>query len=202
MKAPSNNGMHPTANRCLLAHEWYGGIWPPGDRLLQRSRTLATWAKSQGGTRSTPAARHISKTWPKTMSNNRHKSTIISLVALALVVGFPLGSGLYQRSKLALASHVDTLAEFSAEMPKPEKVIVFEKDGSAYAEVIGLRPRFPAVPVASGPPAYIFDSNGQVRYWTTDVGDSIEYRKNWQNRHNAREVSMKGALEFVKAVKQ
>ena len=132
----------------------------------------------------------------------RHKSTIVSLVALALVVGFPIGSGFYQRSKLALDNRVDTLAEFSAEMPKPEKVILFEKDGSAYVEVVGRPPGFLAAPVPSGPPAYIFDSAGQLKYWTIDVGDTTEYWENWQNRANSREVSMKDALEFVKDVKQ
>jgi hypothetical protein len=41
----------------------------------------------------------------------------MSRLAVALVVGFPIGSGFYQRRKLALASHVDTLAEFATEMP-------------------------------------------------------------------------------------
>ena len=126
----------------------------------------------------------------------------MSLLALALVVGFPIGSGFYQRRKLALRSHVVTLAEFSASMPKPQKVVVFEKDGSSYVEVIGLPPSFPAVPVPSGPPAYIFDSKGHISYWTADVGDSTEYWKKWQNRANIREVSMKDGLEFVKGVKQ
>lgn len=63
--------------------------------------------------------------------------------------GFFVALPIYQKLKLALPSHVDTLAEFSADMPKPEKVIVFEKNGSSYVEVIGVRPGFPSVP--SGP---------------------------------------------------
>ena len=136
------------------------------------------------------------------MSIKRHKSTIMSLLALALVMGFPVGSGFYQRRKLALPSHVQTLAEFSANMAKPEKVVVFEKDGSSYVEVIGRPPRYFAVPVPSGPPVYIFDSSGHVRYWTVDVGDTAEYRDDWLNRTNSREVSIHEALEFVKGVKR
>ena len=128
----------------------------------------------------------------------------MSIIALALVVGFPIGSGFYQRRKLALPGHVHTLAEFSANMAKPEKVVVFEKDGSSYVEVIGRRPRprYLAVPVPSGPPAYIFDSTGQIKYWTVDLGDTAEYSEVWQNRTDSREVSIQEALEFVKGVKQ
>jgi hypothetical protein len=128
------------------------------------------------------------------------KSSIMTLLVLALMAGFFVALPIFQKLKLALPSHVDTLAEFSAEMPKPEKVIVFEKNGSSYVEVIGVRPGFPSVP--SGPPAYIFDSTGHISYWTVDVGDTSEYWENWQNRANSREVSIQDALEFVKAVKQ
>lgn len=136
------------------------------------------------------------------MNIKRHKSVIMSLLALALVVGFPIGAGFYQRRKLALPSHVDTLAEFSANMPQPKKVVVFEKDGWSYVEVIGLPPSFPVTPVPSGPPAYVFDSNGHINYWTVDIGDDAEYWAKWRHRANSREVSMKDALEFVDGVKQ
>ena len=76
------------------------------------------------------------------MSIKRHKNTILSLLALALVMAFPVGSGFYQRRKLALPSHVQTLAEFSANMARPEGVVMFEKDGLLYVEVIGGPPRY------------------------------------------------------------
>ena len=121
----------------------------------------------------------------------------MTILVVVLMAGFFIGLPFYQRSKLALPNHVDTLAEFSAEMPKAEKVIVFEKNGSSYVEVIGRRPSGPGVPVPSGPPVYIFDSKGHIRYWTLDSGDTTEYWKDWQNRANSREISMKVALEFV-----
>lgn len=129
-----------------------------------------------------------------------HKDLIITLVGLALMLGFFVGGSIYQRGKLRLPSHIDTLAEFSTERPKLKKVVIFEKDGSAYVEVVGLPPDFPAV--ASGPPAYIFDSKGHISYWTVDVGDSTEYWRGWQNRANSREVSMEDALGFVKGEKR
>lgn len=130
------------------------------------------------------------------MNIKRHKTTIMSLLALALVVGFPIGSGFYQRHKLSLPGHVQTLAQFSANMAKPEKVVVFEKDGATYVEVVGLPPGFPAVPVPSGPPTYIFDSNGRIKYWAVDVGETTEYWEKWHSRVKSREVSLKEALEF------
>jgi hypothetical protein len=126
------------------------------------------------------------------------KSSILALIIFALFAGFAIGLTIYQWSKLSLPSHVDTLAKFSAEMPQPQKVITFDKDGSSYVEVIGRPPRFSLLLVPSGPPAYIFDSTGYIRYWSLDVGDSPQYWNNWQNRTNSREVSIEEALELVK----
>ena len=101
----------------------------------------------------------------------KQKRLISTLLVIAAVAGVGLALDRHQRNKVALPSGVVTLAEFAARMPKPEKVIAFEKDGSSYFEVIGRpRPSFPTVP--SGPPAYIFDSTGHISYWTIDVGDS------------------------------
>jgi len=124
------------------------------------------------------------------------KSLITALLVVVVFVGFGIALPVYQKSKLALPSDLANLTEFSARMPKPEKVIAFEKNGSSYVEVIGSPPGFPTVP--SGPPAYIFDSAGHISYWTVDVGDSSEYWENWQNRSNSREVSMREALQSVK----
>lgn len=129
-------------------------------------------------------------------SIQQRKNLIITILFLAVIAGFFVALPIFQKLKLALPSHVDTLAEFSTEMPKPEKVIVFEKNDSSYVEVIGVRPSFPSVP--SGPPVYIFDSKGHISYWTVDVGDTAEYWDNWQNRANSREVSMQEALKFVR----
>jgi len=109
-----------------------------------------------------------------------------------MVVGFVAGT-FYQRHKLVPPSNTVTLAGFSATMPPPRKVIAFEKDGSAYVEIIGPLPGFPKVP--SGPPAYIFDSSGRIAYWTADIGDSLEYWENWQHRSNTREISLCESLQ-------
>ena|SRR5687767_10506548 len=110
-------------------------------------------------------------------------STILGLIALSVLVGV-----LYQRNQLILPSNIITLAKFSIRMPKPDKVIASEKNGSSYLEVIGPLPGFPMVP--SGPPVYIFESTGHVYYWTSDIGDTGEYWENWQDRLNVREISM------------
>jgi len=136
------------------------------------------------------------------MSIRSLKSPVIPVLVLALLAGFGIGLSFYQRSKLALPRHVDTLAKFSAEMPQPEKVIAFDMNGSSYVELIGRPPRFSLFPVPSGPPAYIFDSTGHISYWTIDVGDSTGYWEDFQNRSNSREISIREALELVKGVKE
>lgn len=97
---------------------------------------------------------------------------------------------------------MDTLSKFAAEMPEPEQVIIFEKDGSTYVEVVGRLPRFPTIPMPSGPPIYIFDSTGRIRFWTIDSGDSSVYAEEWYKRSSSREVSMQEALNLTQGVKQ
>jgi hypothetical protein len=92
-----------------------------------------------------------------------------------------------------LPAHVDTSAEFAAEMPEPDRIVLFEKGGSRYVEVAGPRPGLP-----SGRPAYIFDSGGRISYWTIDTGDSAEYWEHSEGRMSSREVSMQEALLVVK----
>ena len=117
------------------------------------------------------------------------------IIILTLMVVSIFAATLYQQHKVALPSDVVTLAQFSASMPPPQKVIAFEKDGSSYVEVIGQLPGLPRVP--SGPPAYIFDSSGRLTYWTGDRGDSDTYWEQHQNRSNTREISLCEALQWV-----
>ena len=126
----------------------------------------------------------------------RPRHLIFTVLIIVTVVGSGLALDFYQRNKVALPSNVLTLADFATRMPRPEKVIAFERNGASYFELIGRRrPSFPTVP--SGPPAYIFDSTGHIRYWTTDTGDSREYWEDWQNRSNTRQISLQEALNSV-----
>lgn len=129
------------------------------------------------------------------MSSKERRDTLLLILGLAGLAACGLAAYVYQMSRHALPGHVDTLAEFAAEMPKPDGVVLFEKGGSRYVEVKGPRPGFPAVP--SGRPAYIFDSGGRISYWTLDTGDSPEYWERWQGRTDSREVSMREALRAV-----
>ena len=124
------------------------------------------------------------------------KRLIPTLLIIAAIASLGLALDFYQRNRVALPRDVITLAEFATRMPTPVKVVAFERNGSSYIEVIGRpRPSFPTVP--SGSPAYIFDSNGHISYWTGDIGDSPPYWEDWQNRSNSREVSMQQALKSV-----
>ena len=133
------------------------------------------------------------------MDGKKRKDLFIGLLFLAVMAACWLGAYVYQMNRHALPGHVDTLAEFAAEMPGPERVAVFEKGAAHYVEVTGPRPGFPAVP--SGRPAYIFDSGGRVRYWTIDTGDAPEYWEMRQERANSREVSLTEALKLVQGTK-
>ena len=124
----------------------------------------------------------------------KSESAILTLMVVSFFAGI-----FYQQHKLVPPSNVVTLAEFSATMPPPQKVIAFEKNGSAYVEIVGPLPGFPTVP--SGPPAYIFDSSGRIAYWTGDTGDSTEYWDNWQNRSKTREISLCEALRWFAAAR-
>lgn len=129
------------------------------------------------------------------MITKRMRSIPRPVLIVVLLGCCGMGLAIYQKNKPSLPVNINTLSKFAAQMPKPARVILFEKDGSSYVEVIGHPTGFPNVP--SGPPAYIFDSTGRVRYWTVDTGDSPAYWEDWQGRSNSRDVSMQEALKIT-----
>lgn len=134
------------------------------------------------------------------MNVKRLKSLLIPIFLVLPVICW-IAFSIYHTRKHYLPTRVDTLTKFNAGMPKPDRVIVFEKDGSKYVEVVGPRPRLPTIsPPSSGPPVYIFDSAGRIRYWTIDSGESPDYWEEWQNRSNNREVSMQDALNLTERI--
>ncbi len=91
---------------------------------------------------------------------------------------------------------VDTLEEFKQDMPTPDHVYFRDSSEETFLVVGPLKEStFP-----SGPPAYIFDSCGRLKYWSRDIGDDYDsqaamaaHSGNWQ------EISLDRAIQIAQS---
>jgi hypothetical protein len=72
-----------------------------------------------------------------------------------------------------------TLDGFLASMPKPQKVELINTATQSFVFVTGVYPRFWWITVPSGPPCYVFATNGVLIEWTSDIGDDDAFMKRW-----------------------
>jgi hypothetical protein len=78
-------------------------------------------------------------------------------------------------------------------MPQPTQVAIVSVDGRSYLEVKGPLPRGLAFP--SGPPVYVFDTNGALVAWTHDSGDDGAFQSIWESPDRRQLISASQALE-------
>lgn len=68
-----------------------------------------------------------------------------------------------------------------------------KRNETNYFEVIG-RPTVSPLSVASGPPAYIFDENGQMIDWAADRGENSSFVRKWGTLSNATYITPEEAI--------
>jgi hypothetical protein len=71
--------------------------------------------------------------------------------------------------------------DFIERMPAPEGFVVVPFDGQDFLRVEGPTQSFFALP--SGSSGYVFDKNGQLVDWTSDVGDDPRFARKWGFGH-------------------
>ena len=126
----------------------------------------------------------------------RKRDIILIILCIAIVPVLFFAGSIYQTQKVVLPGEVIDLKTFLEKMPMPEHAYMFERDGIQYIELQGTKPGFPAVP--SGPPAYVFDVQGNLVFWTIDVGDSTTYWSLWGNiRLNYRDVTLEDVTKMA-----
>lgn len=83
------------------------------------------------------------------------------------------------RRSFAPAKQDIAFEEFTSSNRRLGLARVFEYDGNQYFEVLGKVPTTALFYGGSGPPAYVFNSEGRLVDWTPDRGDTTRYVKKW-----------------------
>ena len=96
-----------------------------------------------------------------------------------------------RRSRLPDA--VTTYREFLDAMPQHTQVAIVSVGGQSYLEVSGPLPR--GLAAVSGPPVYVFDTDGKLVAWTRDSGDDGAFQAIWESPDRRQLISATQALE-------
>lgn len=108
-------------------------------------------------------------------------------IALLVLVTWLVLSG-REEAKLRPPPTMETIEDFLAQMPAPQQIKRFEFDGKTFFEIFGQLGGTIRLP--SGPPAYVFDSQGRFVAWTADRGDDGPYFKRWGRFQNSTNISL------------
>jgi len=80
-------------------------------------------------------------------------------------------------ARTSSAKSISTYAEYRAQLPTPKSLKKITKEEEYYYAFFG--PVKAPLALPSGPPVYIFDSNGALVDWTYDTGDDSRFNKAW-----------------------
>ncbi len=90
-----------------------------------------------------------------------------------------------------------TLQEFRDSGRTIRLIRVFEADSRPYVEVLGAVPKGAFYYAASGPPAYVFDSEGRLADWTPDRGEASRYLKRWGAFNVGKRIDVIEAMRLL-----
>lgn len=111
---------------------------------------------------------------------------ICCLAGLVLFTAFCRSTGVQRAATLsrireaADPGSINHISQFSARFPEVERAYEIRRDGQRFVVLMTPIPNVERKwHVPSGPPAYVFDSKGNLSYWTTDIGDDPRFWKEW-----------------------
>jgi len=114
----------------------------------------------------------------------------VSFIVISIFNELVLGN------RVKLPDDVDTIAGFAQKMPPPEQIELAERNGCRYFFVVGGS----RMVLPSGPPIYVFDGEGKLVIWISDVAEVSEKHPWWNYYDKARrikEVSLQEAIEIA-----
>lgn len=105
---------------------------------------------------------------------------ILSLAAaMVIVVSAAAAINYVARTRaMELLKPRASLAQMLASHPTFEKVFSVSRNGVVFYKVIGKNP-YNSVALPSGPPAYIYGSDGKLVEWVYDIGENQAFREKW-----------------------
>jgi hypothetical protein len=106
------------------------------------------------------------------------RSSLISILVVGLLAAYWAGSEFYYARSIA-PREIGTVEDYFDRFGEPRFVRMVERDGESYYEFNGHPPRAYVIALPSGPPAYIFDSDGRFVAWCADPGDTPSFRHQW-----------------------
>lgn len=97
------------------------------------------------------------------------------LVLAVFAVSFIAERGYMKQVRPEGVTHI---SEFISRFPS--RIGVYRVDYAGQQHVLVLtRPPSAGLALPSGPPAYVFDSNGRLVTWSADTGDDPEFSRTW-----------------------
>lgn len=73
----------------------------------------------------------------------------------------------------------------------------FELEGKQYFEALSQIPQSAFFYAASGPPAYVFDSEGRLVDWTPDRGEASRYLKKWGTFSTGKQIDVTELIRLL-----
>lgn len=116
-------------------------------------------------------------------------------ILIVLLVGGYLTAEAVLLWRVVPDGSVANLEDYLEWRPDEDDFAAANVDGKQY--VIAYGPLSGVFP--SGPPAYVFDSDGALVDWSKDIGDDSEFIKKWQSqRHGDKVLSRREVEEFAR----
>jgi len=101
----------------------------------------------------------------------------IFLVVILSPILLWVGSEVYHAKTSSPKGRATTYKEYREHLPTPIRAKFFIKKNQIFYETDG--PIHAPLTFPSGPPAYIFDSQGRLIDWTSDSGDDPSFQDRW-----------------------
>jgi len=101
------------------------------------------------------------------------------ILLLAMILTW-LASEFRYAARICPTGKADTYHDYRQKMNAPRRGNLLEKDGQQYYALFGKVDAWFALP--SGPPVYVFDTNGVMVDWTSDSGEDPEFTRTWTDR--------------------
>jgi len=105
-------------------------------------------------------------------------SALLSFLAVAnlfLVIGGCIGSTVYHHYEVKPPAAVKDFESYLREMRPPSELMVLQEKGKLILVATGNCSFLAGLHIPSGPPQYVFDSNGTLIDWVDDCGDGTSW---------------------------
>ena len=102
---------------------------------------------------------------------------LCGLIIVVVLIGGYLTAEFVSHRRVNPTGHASNLNEYLGWRPSAEQFAAVEVDGKPH--VIAYGPMSSWLMLSSGPSAYVFDDNGRLVDWSSDIGDDPQFDERW-----------------------